>query len=306
MLRGIYKRGREEKVAGVDTFNFVQWARRFVEDINNLTAEGRKVLLTYDGYRSHMSMAVLSVLRQGGVIAYCLPAHTSGTTQPLDLTVFSCLKHYYGEGLRKMAAASFNKTYDMFDFCDLITYVYRKAVEPAARRAGFSRAGLCPLDPSQLLGTPRPMSSDAVHYIVSVKNMMALLDIKRAELGENIEFQPVVVRRGFLDTSKGLCLTSEEALKIIQAKEASDREAKAAKENKEKEIAAKRAARETKNREREAAIEAEYALRNARLDALRAIGRPMKVRRAIARARKKASNRLVVANVLAELQQSKD
>lgn len=41
-------------VADVEKNNFSDWARRFVEEVSDLSAEGRKVLLVYDVYRSHM------------------------------------------------------------------------------------------------------------------------------------------------------------------------------------------------------------------------------------------------------------
>lgn len=37
---------------GVDGYNFFEWAKEFVEYVKPDTDHGRKVLLTYDGYRS--------------------------------------------------------------------------------------------------------------------------------------------------------------------------------------------------------------------------------------------------------------
>lgn len=39
-----------EKLGGVDNSNFYNWSKLFVEHVRPLTAGGRKVLLTYDGY----------------------------------------------------------------------------------------------------------------------------------------------------------------------------------------------------------------------------------------------------------------
>ena len=46
-------------VAGVDKHNFLRWAKRFVVEVCHLTANGRKVFLIFDGYRSHMGLEVL-------------------------------------------------------------------------------------------------------------------------------------------------------------------------------------------------------------------------------------------------------
>lgn len=42
-----------------------------------------------------MSIEALEVLNDAGFIAYALPAHTSGTTQPLDVAVFGSWKSHY-------------------------------------------------------------------------------------------------------------------------------------------------------------------------------------------------------------------
>ena len=44
---------------GVDSKNFLSWADSFIEFTKDLRAEGWKVLLIYDGYRSHLSLQVL-------------------------------------------------------------------------------------------------------------------------------------------------------------------------------------------------------------------------------------------------------
>ena len=66
-------------VAGVDNFNFERWAERFVTDIADKTA-------------NHLSVKMLGKRKTGNLIAYCLPAHTSGTTQPLDVGLFRPFK----------------------------------------------------------------------------------------------------------------------------------------------------------------------------------------------------------------------
>ena len=84
-------------VAGVNKINFEPWAERFVTDIADKTANGRKVLLVYDGYQSHLDFKLHEKLKTGNVIVYCLPAHTSGTTQPLDVGLFRPFKQYHNQ-----------------------------------------------------------------------------------------------------------------------------------------------------------------------------------------------------------------
>ena len=80
-----------QRARGVDSDNFLSWAKVFVDYVRDLTVDGGKVLLTYDGDRAHLSPQVLTLFRENNVIAYALPSHTSGRLQPLDVTVFSSL-----------------------------------------------------------------------------------------------------------------------------------------------------------------------------------------------------------------------
>ena len=62
------------------------------------------MLPIYDAYRSHLGFKVLINLKDGGVIAYRLPAHTSVTTQPLEGGVFSPLKSILNDLIYSVAS----------------------------------------------------------------------------------------------------------------------------------------------------------------------------------------------------------
>lgn len=67
-----------EAGGGVDSQNFALWAAHFINSVQHLTINQRKILLILDGYRSHMSLHVLEILNDNNIIVYALPAHTSG------------------------------------------------------------------------------------------------------------------------------------------------------------------------------------------------------------------------------------
>lgn len=50
-------------VPSVHKSNFVAWARSIVKDLADVTSNGRKALLIYDGYRSHMCSEALEMFR---------------------------------------------------------------------------------------------------------------------------------------------------------------------------------------------------------------------------------------------------
>ena len=73
--------------ACVDNANFFEWAQCFVQYVRPVTADSRRVLLTYDGYRSHKCFRSLELFHQNNVKVYAIPTHSSRKTQPLDVKV---------------------------------------------------------------------------------------------------------------------------------------------------------------------------------------------------------------------------
>ena len=93
--------------------------------VTGLTQNRRGILLLYDGYRSHMSYQTLSVLDSGGIIASSILAHTSGTTQPLDVAMFNPFKAQTNCNLQDMCSTEQHNIFDMFDLCKVLSDAYR-------------------------------------------------------------------------------------------------------------------------------------------------------------------------------------
>lgn len=79
-------------VAGVDTNIFYAWAKRFVEQTAVLREDGSKLLLSMDGYASHVSFKKLRLIWGNGIVAAGLPAHTPYVLQPLEVSIFGPVK----------------------------------------------------------------------------------------------------------------------------------------------------------------------------------------------------------------------
>lgn len=56
------------KDGGFDSSNFLSWAEKVVEHVKPLTIGGRKVLITYDGYKAHMTLKVLKMFDNAGMM----------------------------------------------------------------------------------------------------------------------------------------------------------------------------------------------------------------------------------------------
>ena len=62
------------QVASVDGDNCFAWTQYFMEHRSDLTQNSCKVLVTFVGYRSHITLRVLALLRNNDVIVYAIPA----------------------------------------------------------------------------------------------------------------------------------------------------------------------------------------------------------------------------------------
>lgn len=63
---------------------FIQWAQKFILQTAALREKHDYLLLTMDGFGSHLSCHALSLLQEHNIIAFALPARTSHRTQVLD------------------------------------------------------------------------------------------------------------------------------------------------------------------------------------------------------------------------------
>jgi len=208
-----------EELGGVDSSNFLAWARSFVEHVQYLVRGGRPILLIYDAYRSHMSLAVLELLLQNNIVVYALPAHTSGKTQPLDVVLFGIFKLTLRDLLVTLLSAEDYTKYNMYDFCRLPRHAYHEAFSRANIRAGFKRAGIWPFRPVALLGNPRPASVDDLNRFLTVEEMAVLFEKKLSEKREEVFGEKLVMtKNGFIDTSGGAVLTSERAMVLVRKK----------------------------------------------------------------------------------------
>ena len=156
---------------GVDRTNFIWCALRFVDYTKDLRLLGRKVLLIYDAYRSHISLEVLEVFLRNGIVVYALPAHSSGKTQPVDVVLFAAFKGALNNAVSNCSGFCDGRTLDLFDLCSVMRKSYEVSFTRRNVMAGFRRAGLWPLDGSRLLDTPRPASAACGAPIISVESL---------------------------------------------------------------------------------------------------------------------------------------
>eukprot|EP00171_Calliarthron_tuberculosum_P023847 IDg23847t1 len=184
---------REDR-GGVNSDNFLQWAKMFVAHVKDLTTAGRKVVLTYDAYRSHMTLRALECFEKNNVEVYALPAHTSGKTQPCDVVLFGVFKKRLNEAVQLVARADTRDCIDAFAFCALMRSAFYRAFTRENIQASFTRAGIWPLDASRLLSVPRPRSAEHVDETIAVDALQMLYEqkcraVRTSILGEDAKVE---------------------------------------------------------------------------------------------------------------------
>lgn len=200
-------------VGGVDSVNFLAWAKRFVEHVRPLTEKNRKVLLMFDAYRAPLSLAVLELFHENGAIVYAIPAHASGKTQPCYLVLFGRYKAELTRALTCTLRVDTVVQFDMYDYCKLMAHAYHEAFSRGDVRNSFERAGLRPVDASRWLTTPQPRSEIDVGTVIAPLELMNMLKRKREAYCDGLFGQSVtMVRSGFVDTLRGCVLTAPTAL----------------------------------------------------------------------------------------------
>lgn len=187
------------------------------------TSNERKVLLTYDGYRCHITLRALDILSKGGIISYCLPYHTSGKTQPLDVGIYGPFKSRLHDEVHLSEKCGHGSEFDQFYLPHMITRAYAASFTNTNILSSFRKSVLWPLDWSALLGVPRPASAFAPDYMITLEHLSAILDSKRAQVRAGNRLQRIEIQRRFLDNTMGLLVSKYEAMRAIGAKESGDR-----------------------------------------------------------------------------------
>ncbi|PXF46974.1 hypothetical protein BWQ96_03312 [Gracilariopsis chorda] len=159
-----------KEIASVDHANFVKWAEQFLKQTERKRSTG-KILLIYEGYRSHLDIPIFEMVAKSNVIAYALSAHTIGTTQPLDIAVFPSRKYHYRALLKKVyqSQCRAQKPMNEFDVSQIISKAYTLSVTTSNINSGFSRCRIYPFDDCHLFSQSRPYSLEEPYRLSSVE-----------------------------------------------------------------------------------------------------------------------------------------
>lgn len=108
-------------------------------------------LLIMDNHHSHVNYRFLKFCYDHGIIALCLPPHTTHALQPLDVGVFGPLSTYYKQEVQRiynigMGQQSIGKE----SFYSIFKIARQKAYTPRTIQTAFRSTGLLPFNPQKV------------------------------------------------------------------------------------------------------------------------------------------------------------
>ena len=112
------------------------------------------VVLVLDGHGSHLTIELIDLARESGVILFCLPPHTTHILQPLDVSVFRSLKAHFSKLCRKVKLLTMNQEKVLYvnrtNFTTFFREAFENAVTTEAIQNGFRKCGIFPFNPAAI------------------------------------------------------------------------------------------------------------------------------------------------------------
>jgi hypothetical protein len=141
------------------------WLQNHFEPSTRPLDDGYRFLIL-DGHGSHVTPEFQDFCIAKRIILLCLPPHTSHMLQPLDVAVFSPLKHYFRRATERrlwLECSQFPKT----EFLQTYSEVRPQAITKKNIQSGFRKAGLVPFELDKVLkrlpAPPQPASPNAMN-----------------------------------------------------------------------------------------------------------------------------------------------
>ena len=129
----------------MEQHHFLEWFKKmFLPAVTSLLETG-PVVLFVDGHISHVSLDLIQLAKEKGVTLFCLPSHTTHVLQPLDVAVYGPVKKSWKKILKEYKMETCAAKVDKTVFPSLIRKLWDESFQPDHLKAGFKRAGLCPV-----------------------------------------------------------------------------------------------------------------------------------------------------------------
>lgn len=137
---------------------FTQWFAHFVKIINS--SKENPALLIFDGHFSHTrNLDVIDIARTNNVALVSLPPHTSGKTQPLDVSFMKSFKSYYARAVESWMDSHPGRILTHYSIGKLFNEAYEKAANIPIAVSGFRKTGIMPFNRNNFDDDPKLIKS---------------------------------------------------------------------------------------------------------------------------------------------------
>ena len=120
-----------------------EWLQKMFEKHTASQTAGRYHLLILDDHSSHATASFDHFRITRKIISLYTPSHSSHLLQPLDISCFAPLKHFYGQKVREIAQNGIHAI-DKKEFLSIYTKIRGHAFSKANILSGFAAADLIP------------------------------------------------------------------------------------------------------------------------------------------------------------------
>ena len=101
-----------------------------------------------DGHASHIDLEVCKFCKENSIYLYCLPAHSSHLTQPLDVSFFKPLKTEWAKACDNYRVRSNGQPVTKHCFSSIFHSSWNACVKVSTIVNGFRATGICPFNPN--------------------------------------------------------------------------------------------------------------------------------------------------------------
>ena len=107
---------------------------------------GRPVVLLFDKHSTHIDLEISKFCKEKGILLYCLPAHSSHITQPLDVGFFKPLKVNWAHAFDDFRCSHFGASVTKHVFARIFRKAWNDTVKVRTIVNGFAATGVYPVD----------------------------------------------------------------------------------------------------------------------------------------------------------------
>ncbi|XP_053403259.1 uncharacterized protein LOC128558349 [Mercenaria mercenaria] len=111
-------------------------------------ADGSKVLVLYDGHRSHVSLGLIEWAQKNGIVLFVLPPHCSHLLQPLDVSCYGPFEIAWNHACHQHLRQSGGCLITRFDVCKIGCKAYTSSLSASNIQSAFKHCGVYPFNPN--------------------------------------------------------------------------------------------------------------------------------------------------------------